>query len=177
MNHIKHTHFNGNRPQSFAYHKLQVFQHCCMKSFNKSYKYKQKRLSLDNMLIPYPFRNLKPCTQTNMLPQASTLSIFPYSLSNQSPLKKTKQQMIRIAYLSLPLSLLKKHHFYNIKRGNIETCLQGKVGSYSNSLMSVGQPIEISLSFSMVKPMVSYWGDLYTVNNNTAISSLLQVQL
>lgn len=27
-----------------------------------------KKTEFDNVLIPYPFRNLKPCTQTNMLP-------------------------------------------------------------------------------------------------------------
>ena len=64
------------------------------------------------------------------------------------------------------------NQFINQLRKYFGTCLQGNVGSYSNSLILAGYPMEMSRSFSMLKPMVSYCGDLYTVIINNKVHKL-----
>lgn len=50
-------------------------------------------------LFTYIFRNLNPWTQTRMFPYGSAFIMFPYSISNHSPLKKNKYYYI-LTYVS-----------------------------------------------------------------------------
>ena len=55
------------------------------------YKTQKSHQDLQNMqteILTHPRRNWKPLTQTEMFPKPSTLSMLPYRLSNQRPLKQ-----------------------------------------------------------------------------------------
>lgn len=63
--------------------------------------------------LTYIFRNLNPWTQTRMFPYGSAFIMFPYSISNHSPLKKINitislhMYQIMLAYFHLTAYLKK----------------------------------------------------------------------